>query len=94
MTSLLREQIAEVFQSHLVEEKGVLITTHEIHEIEFIVDRVILMDEGKTVREFNVEEVREMEGKSIIDVMRETYSPYVDTLQNHAFNDFDDRGEL
>src|SRR5699024_8951276 len=41
-----REQIAEVFTSYLVEDKGVLITTHEIHEIEFLVDRVILMDEG------------------------------------------------
>src|SRR5699024_1477431 len=37
-----REQIAEVFTSYLVEDKGVLITTHEIHEIEFLVDRVIL----------------------------------------------------
>lgn len=77
-----REQIAEVFTSYLVEDKGVLITTHEIHEIEFLVDRVILMDEGKILREFNVEEVREMEGKSIIDIMREVYQPYADELND------------
>lgn len=78
-----REQIAEVFTSYLVEDKGVLITTHEIHEIEFLVDRVILMDDGAVLREFNVEDVRENEGKSIIDVMREVYMPYADELNQH-----------
>lgn len=81
-----REQIAEVFTSYLVEDKGVLITTHEIHEIEFLVDRVILMDEGIVLREFNVEEVRENEGKSIIDVMREVYMPYADELNQRQPN--------
>lgn len=75
-----REQIAEVFTSYLVEDKGVLITTHEIHEIEYIVDRVILMDDGSIIREFDVEEMREMEGKSIIDIMRDVYMPYADDL--------------
>lgn len=77
-----REQIADVFTSYLVEDKGVLITTHEIHEIEFIVDRVILMDDGVVLREFNVEDVREAEGKSIIDVMRDVYMPYSDELND------------
>src|SRR5690625_714671 len=81
-----REQIAEVFTSYLVEDKGVLITTHEIHEIEFLVDRVILMDEGIVLREFNVEEVRENEGKSIIDIMREVYMPYADELNQRQPN--------
>lgn len=75
-----REQIAEVFSSYLVEDKGVLITTHEIHEIEFLVDRVILMDDGVILRQFNVEEVRETEGKSIMDIMRDIYMPYTQDL--------------
>lgn len=87
-----REQISEVFTSYLVENKGVLITTHEINEIEYIVDRAILMDEGRILREFNVEEVREMEGKSIIDVMRDTYSPYADRISHYDFNRNDDQG--
>lgn len=86
-----REQISEVFTSYLVENKGVLITTHEINEIEFIVDRAILMDEGKILREFNVEEVRETEGKSIIDIMRDTYSPYADRISNYEFGHNDDQ---
>mgnify|MGYP000409393339 CR=1 FL=1 len=31
-----REQIAEVFTSHLVEDRGVIITTHEINDIEHL----------------------------------------------------------
>lgn len=68
-----REQIANVFTSHLIEDRGVLITTHEIHDIEHLIDKVVLLDEGIVVKEFNAEAVREAEGKSIVDVMREVY---------------------
>ncbi|MGJ9459525.1 ABC transporter ATP-binding protein [Oceanobacillus sp. CF4.6] len=68
-----REQIADVFTSHLVEDRGVIITTHEINDIEHIIDKVVLLDNGVVSKEFNAEEVRENEGKSVIDVMREVY---------------------
>lgn len=68
-----REQIAEVFTSHLVEDRGVIMTTHEIDEIEYLIDKAVLIDNGIVLKEFNVEEVRENEGKSIVDVMREVY---------------------
>lgn len=66
-----REQIANVFTSHLIEDRGVIITTHEINDIEHLIDKVVLLDEGVVIREFDTEEVRENEGKSVIDVMRE-----------------------
>lgn len=69
-----REQITEVFSSYLVEDRGVLITTHEINDIEHLLDKVILLDEGTIYKEFNAEEMRETEGKSVIDVMREVYN--------------------
>ncbi|RKQ33218.1 ABC transporter ATP-binding protein [Oceanobacillus halophilus] len=68
-----REQIAEVFTSHLVEDRGVIITTHEINDIEHLIDKVVLLDEGVVRKEFHTEEVRENEGKSVVDVMREVY---------------------
>ena len=68
-----REQIANVFTSHLIEDRGVLITTHEIHDIEHLIDKVVLLDEGIVLKEFSAEEVRENEGKSVVDVMREVY---------------------
>ncbi|MEI5906992.1 ABC transporter ATP-binding protein [Bacillus spongiae] len=68
-----REQIAEVFTSHLIEDRGVIITTHEINDIEHLIDKVVLIGEGEVLREFNTEDVRENEGKSVIDVMREVF---------------------
>lgn len=70
-----REQIAKVFTSDLVEGTGVLVTTHEIEDIEYLVDKAVLLDEGKVIKVFYPEQVREEEGKSIVDVMREVYLP-------------------
>lgn len=69
-----REQITDVFSSRLVEDRGVLITTHEIMDIEHLIDKVVLLDNGKIYKEFNAEEMRETEGKSVVDVMREVYN--------------------
>jgi ABC-2 type transport system ATP-binding protein len=68
-----REQIADVFTSHLIENRGVIITTHEINDIEHLIDKVILLNHGIVLKEFSTEEVRENEGKSVVDVMREVY---------------------
>jgi len=68
-----REEIAKVFTSHLIENRGVIITTHEIGDIEHLIDKVVLLDEGIVIKEFSAEEAREEEGKSVVDVMREVY---------------------
>lgn len=68
-----REEISNIFTTNLVEGKGVLITTHEIEEIERLADHVILLGDNRIIKEFNVEEMRQVEGKSITDIMRETY---------------------
>ncbi|WP_214764218.1 ABC transporter ATP-binding protein [Exiguobacterium sp. s141] len=68
-----KEQIVELFSSDLMEDRGVLITTHEIDDIEYLVDKAVLLNRGRIVREFDVEDVRFIHGKSIVDVMREEY---------------------
>ena len=68
-----REQIAEVFTSHLVENRGVILTTHEIQDIEHLIDKAVFIDDGCVVKEMRVEETRELECKSVVDVMREVY---------------------
>lgn len=70
-----REQIAEVFTSHLIEGRGVIITTHEIHDIEHLIDEVVLLDNGIVLKQFNAEQVREEKGQSVVDVMREVLIP-------------------
>ena len=66
-----REQIANVFTTDLVEGRGVILTTHEIRDIEYLIDEVVLLNNGFVVNQFNVEQMREEQGKSIVDVMRE-----------------------
>lgn len=68
-----REQIANVFTSHLIENRGVIITTHEINDIEHLIDKAVLIGDGRVLREMNVEQMRETEGKSVVDIMREVY---------------------
>jgi ABC-2 type transport system ATP-binding protein len=68
-----REQIAHVFTNDLLEGRGVIITTHEIQDVEHLIDKVILLDQGKVLKEFNTEDMRQQEGKSVVDVMREVY---------------------
>ena len=68
-----REQIANVFTSHLIEDRGVIITTHEINDIEHLIDKVVVLNNGIVYKEFNAEDMRINEGKSVVDVLREVY---------------------
>ena len=68
-----RESIAEVFSSQLVEGRGVLLTTHEINDMEHLFDKAVLLQDGIVHKSFDCEEMRIREGKSVIDVMREVY---------------------
>jgi ABC-2 type transport system ATP-binding protein len=68
-----REQIASVFTSDLIEDRGVVLTTHEIGDIEHLIDKAVLLDRGEVRKEFGCEQMRMAEGKSVIDVMREVY---------------------
>jgi len=68
-----REAITNVFTSDLIEGRGVLLTTHEIGEMEHLIDKAVLLQDGKVSRAFNCEEMRYEEGKSVIDIMREVY---------------------
>ncbi|MCU9815342.1 ABC transporter ATP-binding protein [Paraclostridium sp. AKS73] len=68
-----REDFLGVMTKYVSDEQSIIITTHEIAEIEMIADDVILIDDGKLSLVFNAEKTREEEGKSIIDKMREVY---------------------
>ncbi|MBH6948935.1 ABC transporter ATP-binding protein [Clostridioides difficile] len=68
-----REEFIGVIAQYMEENQAIIITTHEIVEIESLVDEVIILDEGEIITSFNAEELREREGKSILDKMREAY---------------------
>lgn len=68
-----KEQIAWIFSSHYMEGRGILMTTHEIVEVEHLIDRVIFLQDGQIIDEHDTEEMREIQGKSVQDRMREVY---------------------
>lgn len=68
-----REEFIGVIAQYMEENQAIIITTHEIVEIESLVDEVVIFDEGNVITSFNAEELREIEGKSILDKMREVY---------------------
>ena len=68
-----REDFLKVMTKYINDEQSIIITTHEISEIEMIADDVILIDDGRVSLVFNAEKIREEEGKSIIDKMSEVY---------------------
>lgn len=70
-----REDILEVFTSKFVTDKGVLIATHHLDEVEMLLDRIVMLRNGRVTKDFYAEDIRKTEGKAIIDVMREVYQP-------------------
>lgn len=70
-----REDILEVFTSKFVMDKGVLIATHHMDEVEMLLDRIVMLRNGRVAKDFYAEDIRQTEGKAIIDVMREVYQP-------------------
>ena len=68
-----REDFLKVMTKYITDEQSIIITTHEISEIEMIADDVILIDDGRVSLVFNAEKTREEERKSIIDKMSEVY---------------------
>lgn len=69
-----REEFIKAMLTFMEDDESIVITTHEIDEIEQIVDDVIILNNGKIEQIFNAEEVRQNEGKSILDKMREVYN--------------------
>ena len=66
-----REEFIKAILEFIEEDESIVITIHEVDEIEQIVDDVIIISNGKVAQIFNAEEVRENEGMSIVDKMRE-----------------------
>ena len=72
---MVRESIVKGLLSYLdFENQTVVIATHEIDEIESLLDEVLAIQNGKLVGRRNVEELREVEGLSIIDWMKKTFT--------------------
>ena len=68
-----KEKIRALFSSHFMEGRGILLTTHEIDEVEHLLDHVVILSDGIIVKDFYPEQIRVEEGKSVIDILREVH---------------------
>ncbi|PWX64888.1 ABC transporter ATP-binding protein, partial [Clostridium perfringens] len=62
-----REKFIESLIGYMDNDIGILLTTHELKEVENIVDKVVFLSDGNIKIEFYVEDVRENEGLSMVE---------------------------
>lgn len=69
---LTREEIINsVIRDYREGEQTIIISTHEIGEVERLVDEVIFIRNGKTVLSGNAEDLREEKNMSLVEIMKE-----------------------
>ncbi|MCT8137939.1 ABC transporter ATP-binding protein [Anaerobacillus sp. CMMVII] len=69
---LVREDIIKLIAKFVeMEEQTLIISTHEVTEIEPLLDHVIVVKNGEILLSENVEELREVRGQSVLDIMKE-----------------------
>ena len=68
---MAREEIYSLILREFNPETTIILSTHFINEIEMLLDRVMLMKEGRITADINVEEYKEKNDKSIVEFYRE-----------------------
>ena len=68
-----RDYILSTILKNFDESSSILISTHLIHDVETIFDQVLFLDQGKIVINGQVDEIRELYGKSIDGLFREVF---------------------
>ncbi|WP_158282193.1 ABC transporter ATP-binding protein [Salipaludibacillus keqinensis] len=72
---LVREDILRMIVMNVdVEEQILVLSTHEVSEVEPFLDHVIFMKNGTCLLEKSVEQLREEKGQSVVEAMREVLS--------------------
>lgn len=71
MDFIFREELLAAFTDKILAHQSVLISTHDIHEMNYLTDQVIILDEGQILRTFRPEEERLLTGRSIAELLRE-----------------------
>ncbi|MGP7816871.1 ABC transporter ATP-binding protein [Niallia sp. 01092] len=69
---MVRESIVKGILTFIdFEEQTVIIATHEIAEMEPILDEVIAINNGKIVGQFSVDQLREEKGQTVVEWLKE-----------------------
>ena len=68
-----RDYILSTILNNYNEDAAILISTHLIHDIENILDRVLFIKQGQLVLNAAVDEIRTEQGKSVDTLFREVF---------------------
>lgn len=68
-----REQILDLIMKNYAEKSTVLMSTHLIHDIEPVLDRALMISNGKAVLNESVENIKN-QGKSVEDIFKEVFA--------------------
>lgn len=68
-----RDYILHTILNNYNEDATILLSTHLIHDIETILDRVIFIQQGQLVLNASVDEIRMNQGKSVDSLFREVF---------------------
>jgi len=69
-----RQEIAQAIVEDFVEEgQTIVITTHEISEVEVILDKILFIHDGNLLLSGNAEELKQQRNKSLMDILKEVY---------------------
>lgn len=72
---LVREDILKILARYVeLQEKTLMISTHEVSEVEPLLDHVLFLKEGELHLAANVEELRAERGQSVLETMKEVFS--------------------
>ncbi len=71
---LTREEIAgALIRGYREGEQAIIISTHEIDEIESLVDKVVFIDQGRIQLWGDAEQLRMEKNKSLVEIMKEVF---------------------
>jgi ABC-2 type transport system ATP-binding protein len=71
---LTREEIIEtLIKDYREGEQTIIICTHEINDVEGLVDEVIFIDQGRIKLTGNADQLRQEKQMSLVDIMKEAF---------------------
>lgn len=71
---MVRDSIIKGLISYVdLEKQTVIITTHEVNEVEPLLDMIVAIKDGKVIKIADVEELRQSEMNSVVEWMKKVY---------------------
>ncbi len=70
---IARDEITKTILEVIDQDVTLIISSHLVEELEKIVDTAVCIKDGQVAANWDVEELREQQGKSIVDLYREIY---------------------